>query len=302
MPGVGKTSSGCCDDPSYFCSGVKHQSELEEAGLCSLLYHLSTLTFFLLPFSFLQALQLLSLLILTPSTSPSYSLHLSQLDPLPVTNDGIFWKFHEHQQLLREANDQNTLEQEINRFIRAGQSLSITTRGPGLRRLTDMIHGCRSDVSELLQCGNDSVLRLVQGLVGVASSHVTTPTVAMEMGGCLGELGGLDLNCIALPTISTNGESRGGAFPYLEGPLHSRHILPQSLGRAEPRGANIPPIPPIPPLKCTPAAIFHDSAPTSDHLPQVHLTSALCRTAGPLLPAVPPTSSFFSPPFSETES
>ena len=161
---------------------------------------------FSFPSSSLQATQLLGLLLLTPSMSPSFSLHLSQLDPLPLCNDGSFRKFLQQQQLLREANDQNSLEQEIDRFIKVGESLAITTRGPGLRRLTDMIQGCRSDVSELLRSGSDSILRLVQGLVGVASHHVTTPTVAMEMGCCLGELGGLDLSCIALPTPPTSGK------------------------------------------------------------------------------------------------
>ena len=229
--GIGKTSSGCRDDHSHLCPGVKCQSQLEETGLGNIFNcvsqnfarPLSTLSFHCLFSSFtprslclylhlslplsLQAMQLLNLLLLTPSHCPSFSLHLSELDPLPVIHDGSFRKFHEQQQLLREANDQNSLEQEMNRFIKAGQSLSITTRGPGLRRLTDMIRSCRSDVSHLLRNGCDSVLRLVRGLVGVASPLVTTPTVAMEMGRCLGELGGLDLNCIALPTVPVKGES-----------------------------------------------------------------------------------------------
>ena len=152
-------------------------------------------------------MQLLNLLLLTPSHCSSFTLPLSELDPLPVIHDGSFRKFHEQQQLLREANDLNSLEQEMDRFIEAGQSLSITTRGPGLRRLTYMIRSCRSDVSHLLRSGCNSVLRLVTGLVGVASPLVTTPVVAMEMGRCLGELGGLDLNCIALPNVPTKGES-----------------------------------------------------------------------------------------------
>jgi hypothetical protein len=174
-----------------------------------------------------QAMQLLNLLLLTPSHCPSFSLHLSELDPLPVIHDGSFRKFHEQQQLLREANDQNSLEQEMNRFIKAGQSLSITTRGPGLRRLTDMIRSCRSDVSHLLRNGCDSVLRLVRGLVGVASPLVTTPTVAMEMGRCLGELGGLDLNCIALPTVPVKGSFDHSSLPNSWSPLAccTAHLL-----------------------------------------------------------------------------
>ena len=161
-------------------------------------------------------MQLLNLL-LSPAKSPSLTHPLSKLDPLPLTEDISFQKFHEQQQLLRVANDQNSLEQEIDRFIEAGQSLSITTRGPGLQRLTERIRSCHGDVTQLLRSGNDSVLRLVQALVGVASPLVTTPTVAMEMGRCLGELGGLDLNCIALPTLSTNGESlaRGIAVSFI---------------------------------------------------------------------------------------
>ena len=97
------------------------------------------------------------------------------------------------------------LEQEINRFIEVGQSLSVATRAPALRRLTEMIRGRRGDVAELLGNGSDSILRLMQVLVGTDSNLVTTPTVAMEMGCCLGELGGLDLNCIALPPQPENG-------------------------------------------------------------------------------------------------
>ena len=151
-----------------------------------------------------QAMQLLTLLVLTPPHSHTVTPHLSQLDPFP---DGeLFWKFREKQQKLREANDQQSLEQEIERFIESGDSLPLSTRVAGLRRLTDMIRGCRGDVVQLLCSGSDSVLKLIRVLVDVASGeHVTTPTVAMEMGRCLGELGGLDLHSISLPAASLSG-------------------------------------------------------------------------------------------------
>lgn len=105
--------------------------------------------------------------------------------------------------MFREAADQLSLEQEINRFIKAGGSLPISTRAPGLQRLTNMIMSCRSDVVELLHSENKPVLNLIQVLVGVASCPVTTPTVTTEMGRYLGELGGLDLNCITLPAATS---------------------------------------------------------------------------------------------------
>ena len=165
----------------------------------------TTFTFFTDHWSlFLQALQLLRLL-LTPPHPPTLTPHLSQLDPLPSTDVGdMFHKFRDHLQRLREAADQLSLEQEMNRFIEAGTSLPLSTRAPGLRRLTDMIRARRGDVIESLRGENSSVLRLIQVLVGVASE--TTPTVVMEMGRFLGELGGLDLHCIALPSTPINGE------------------------------------------------------------------------------------------------
>ena len=151
-------------------------------------------------------MQLLNMLLLTPPKSPEHTLLLSHLDPLPHKDDRLFQKFHEHQELLRVAHESDSLlEQEINRFMEVGQSLSVATRAPALRRLTEMIRGRRGDVAELLSNGSDSILRLVQVLVGTDSDLVTTPTVAMEMGRCLGELGGLDLNCIALPPQPENG-------------------------------------------------------------------------------------------------
>ena len=66
--------------------------------------------------------------------------------------------------------------------------------------MTDMIRSARTDVEELLKSGSGLVLDLLQVLVGVAPELVTTPNVAMEMGRVLGELGGVDLHCIALPT------------------------------------------------------------------------------------------------------
>ena len=70
-----------------------------------------------------------------------------------------------------------------------------------------MIRSCRGDVVQSLRSGNDSVLKLIRELVGVASGKdVTTPTVATEMGRCLGELGGLDLHSISLPASSPSGK------------------------------------------------------------------------------------------------
>ena len=88
-------------------------------------------------------------------------------------------------------------------------SLPLSRRGPGLRRLTDMIRDSPSDVTELLGNESDSILRLIQVLVGVVNPDETTPTVATELGRCLGELGGLDLHCIALPTAPLGGEQGG---------------------------------------------------------------------------------------------
>ena len=222
-------------------------------------------------------MQLLNLLLLTPSHCPSFSLHLSELDPLPVIHDGSFRKFHEQQQLLREANDQNSLEQEMNRFIKAGQSLSITTRSPGLRRLTDMIRSCRSDVSHLLRNGCDSVLRLVRGLVGVASPLVTTPTVAMEMGRCLGELGGLDLNCIALPTVPVKGESfshsiKARVLKFYFLPVHFfdlgtlKYSLPLFPSLSRPCSHRVV-RPQLPPQQLVSSCVLHSSPSLPPHFP-----------------------------------
>ena len=50
------------------------------------------------------------------------------------------------------------------------------------------------------------ILQLIRTLLGGASEVESTPPVAMEIGRCLGEFGGLDLNCIALPPSLAEGE------------------------------------------------------------------------------------------------
>lgn len=142
-------------------------------------------------------MQLLNLLILSPH-SPSLTSHLAQLDPFP---DGEpFQKYRQRQLELHQSTDHQSIEQEIERFLTAGESLAISRRMAGLHKLTEMIRSTRSDVGELLKSGSDSILNLLQVLVGVTPELVTTPNVAMEMGRVLGELGGVDLHCIALPT------------------------------------------------------------------------------------------------------
>ena len=199
--GTWKASSGCRDDLGVICSGIK--CKLEEAGLQKTHLLLTPLSLSLSLSQ--QAMQLLTLL-LSHAKSPEFSLSLTQLDPLPLRDDGLFARFHQQQGILRAADDADSLEREINRFIEVDQSLPITTRTPALQRLTEIIRGRRGDVTQLLTSESNSILRLIQVLVGVASSRVTTPTVAMEMGRCLGELGGVDLNCIALPPMVHNGE------------------------------------------------------------------------------------------------
>ena len=150
-------------------------------------------------------MQLLNLLILTSPPSPILTPHISQLDPFPDRDP--FQKLRERQFELREESGQLSLEQEIQRFLDAGNTHSLTTRTEGLCRLTGLIRDSRSDIVELLKMGSGPILELLQALVGgVASGRLTPPTVAMEMGRCLGELGGLDLHCIALPDSSHNGE------------------------------------------------------------------------------------------------
>ena len=165
-----------------------------------------------------QALKLINLLV-RDSGSQLLDEQVAVMDPFPEAPP--FLDLCKRQRELREAIGHTSLKQEIERFLLIGREASETFRTDGVRSLRTKIVGCRSELEELAKEGQCNLAsQLIQELVGLCrhsrrreEEGQGLQELVTEVARCLGEIGVVELGCIALVAVDDKrcGQSREGA-------------------------------------------------------------------------------------------
>ena len=153
-----------------------------------------------------EALKLINLLV-RDSGSQLLDEQVAVMDPFPEAPP--FLDLCKRQRELREAIGHTSLKQEIERFLLIGREASETFRTDGVRSLRTKIVGCRSELEELAKEGQCNLAsQLIQELVGLCrhsrrreEEGQGLQELVTEVARCLGEIGVVELGCIALVAV-----------------------------------------------------------------------------------------------------